>query len=223
MAGKGQLSKPTPVVPLVTGAPTIPSAIDGGYRLSDFTETLKDQTFSALYNIAGSTLMAYRGIAWGLFTTDTGEAIFPNCLYFEIGMQEQSQITDAPVENGSFVSYNKVDAPAQYMLGMSLGAVSASQSANLALLRKMRSSTDLYYVHMPNFISPAVNVVGISIRRTTQSGADLLLASVMLREVRTFATATLTTKKNGYNTTATQVGVVSAQTPTAAQSKAIAS
>ncbi len=223
MAGKGQISKPTPVVPLVTGAPTIPGAIDGGYRVSDFTETLKDQAFSALYNIAGATLMAYRGIAWGLFSTDTGVPIFPKCLYFEVSLQEQGQITDAPVEDGSFVSYNKVDAPAQYVLGMSLGPVSAQQSTDLALLRQMRSSTDLYYVHMPNFISPAVNVVGLSIRRTTQSGADLLLVSVMLREVRTFATATLTTKKNGYSATATQVGVVSAQTPTAAQAKAIAS
>lgn len=73
-----------------------------------------------------------------------------------------------------------------------------------------------------NFVSPAVNVVGLATRRTTQSRADLLLVFVTLREVRTFATVR-TTMKNGYNLEQQNMGVVNAQTPTAAQAKAIAS
>lgn len=224
MAGKGQISKPTPIVPLVTGAPTVTGAVDGGYRLTDFTEELSTSVFGTGLSVGASQLMLLRGISWGLFGTDTATPLFPNCLYFEVGLQEQSQITDAPLEQGSFVSYNKNDTPAQYVLGMSLGPVALWSGGNsdFEKLRAMRSSTDLYYVHMPNFVSPAANVVGLATRRTTQNGSDLLLVFVTLREVRTFATVR-TTMKNGYNLEQQNMGVVNAQTPTAAQAKAIAS
>ncbi|WP_146882493.1 phage baseplate protein [Acetobacter nitrogenifigens] len=144
---------------------------------------------------------------WGLFDS-SNSAVITSGRVRAIDMRVGYQVTDAPQENGAFMSYNKVKQPRQIMLEvlcdgstMSYGDTSAIDNLVstfttgatggstirkrfLAALEALVANTTLYTATTPEATYPNMNVVGYSIRRAADRGLYLLYADIMLQEIR---------------------------------------
>ncbi|MGN6312848.1 MAG: phage baseplate protein [Rhodanobacteraceae bacterium] len=123
----------------------------------------------------------------------------------------EERISDYPVQNGQFASYNKVKVPfdlrmvvtcqgLNYMqsalqsvtqtldqalsnIGLAFGQP-MSRDAFLRQLDMMLDSTDLYDVITPDKVYQNVNLVGYNHAKKNDEGGTLIIAELMFREVR---------------------------------------
>ena len=123
----------------------------------------------------------------------------------------EERISDYPVQNGQFVSYNKVKVPFDLRMVMTCQGLnvvqdalqSVTQSLNQALsniglafgqpmsrdaflrqLDDMLDSTDLYDVITPDKVYQNVNLVAYNHAKKNDEGGTLIIAELMFREVR---------------------------------------
>lgn len=123
----------------------------------------------------------------------------------------EERISDYPVQNGQFASYNKVKVPfdlrmvvtcqglniiqdalqsvtqsldqALSNIGLAFGQP-MSRDAFLRQLDTMLDSTDLYDVITPDKVYQNVNLVGYNHAKKNDEGGTLIIAELMFREVR---------------------------------------
>lgn len=120
---------------------------------------------------------------WGLYTQDgQPAAVVDNVSSLEALLE--AQISDYPVENGGFASYNKVIRPFDIRLSMSRGGPVEDRQAFVKAIQDAWQSTDLFNVVTPEVVYLDVNVVGV--RRLVESdrGVGLTMLDVALRKVR---------------------------------------
>lgn len=106
---------PFPDIPNVPGVSDIP--VNVGNIIPGAVDLNVTNIISAVRS--GSFLSAYQnlfGLKYGIFKD--GRAILEVDTITEISVSNQSQISDFPVERGSFSSYNKVALPSTYALDM---------------------------------------------------------------------------------------------------------
>jgi len=123
----------------------------------------------------------------------------------------EERISDYPVQNGQFVSYNKVKVPFDLRMVMTCQGLnvvqdalqSVTQSLNQALsniglafgqpmsrdaflrqLDDMLDSTDLYDVITPDKVYQNVNLVAYNHAKKNDEGGTLIIAELLFREVR---------------------------------------
>lgn len=165
---------------------------------------------------------------WGIFDA-TGAQVLTAAHVRAVEFESAHVISDAPQEDGAFVSYNKVATPRRFLLemlcdgsqtgsggldslvsqyspiaawgNMTGGGARMVRASFLATLAAMEDDTATYAVHTPEYSLASVNVVGHRYRRETRGGITLLVVQVMVVEVRCTAT-------QSYATTATAAGQV---------------
>jgi hypothetical protein len=123
----------------------------------------------------------------------------------------EERISDYPVQNGQFVSYNKVAVPFDLRMVMTCQGLnyvqsllqSVTQSLDQALgqlglafgqpmsrdsflrqLDTMLASTDLYDVVTPDKVYQNVNLVGCNHAKKSDEGGTLIIAELLFKEVR---------------------------------------
>ena len=164
-------------IPLVPGVPALASVATGlgaGPVLA-----IADQL--GLGSIFGAP-------QWGIFDSDGNPVLTGDCVA-EFGYRRDYQISDYPVEDGGFSSYNKVQRPAHFAVAFMVGGADADRSAFLAAAEDLAASLTLYSVATPEASYPSVNVTGVSYRRTNYRGATLMRVEVICEEVRVTAAA----------------------------------
>jgi hypothetical protein len=128
---------------------------------------------------------------WGLFTQgDDPQPVFDvdTCIEFNFG--DTSKISDFPVEQGAFASYNKVlhafQPKIKLMVGSSKDGSTSSQDRIQALLDKLYQevrSTNLYDLYMPEYFYEGVTVEKYNFKRTASKGRGSLEVDVTLMQV----------------------------------------
>jgi hypothetical protein len=123
----------------------------------------------------------------------------------------EERVSDYPVQQGEFVSYNKVKVPFDMRMVMTCQGLnyvqdalqSVTQSLNQALsniglafgqpmsrdaflrqLDEMLASTDLYDVVTPDKVYQNVNLVAYNHAKKNDEGGTLIIAELMFREIR---------------------------------------
>lgn len=120
---------------------------------------------------------------WGLYDQRGLPAVIvDNIQSLEVALE--AQISDFPVENGGFASYNKVIRPFDVRLAMSKGGSVEDRQAFVQQVQDAWQSLDLFNVITPEVVYLDVNVVGV--RRLVESdrGVGLMMLDVALRKVR---------------------------------------
>ena len=240
MAGKGLIDSLTdPEVLVSAGVPAILGLTSGAVATADqYAALVAATTEAAAIAQLQSAYDALTGYEWGIFcntaSTSTisslltslglssGEAYFPDALVLEMGYQSSRVSAAAPVQNGSFMNYNKTANPDQFMISLSFQGTSAQKNTQLATLLALRDSVTLVSVRMPAWRRQNMNVVGVNFDRNARMTADLLIVNVALQEVRTYATTQVLQTNTGTSTTTEDQGTLQATTPTATQSSSIA-
>lgn len=166
-------------------------------------------------SMVDAALLAQAERQWGIFTQDNRPVLTSGHVR-ALGVQSQCRIADAPLQDGSFLSYNKVRVPGLYevemlcdgssmelgsasVLGDLLGAVGMSGLSStlqtralfMAALDSLVADLGLYHIVMPEAVYANVNVTGYRLRREARQGVTLLLAELSVQEVRLSASATV--------------------------------
>ena len=128
---------------------------------------------------------------WGIFDINGNPVLTGDCVA-ELGYRRDYQISDYPVEDGGFASYNKVQRPAQFTVAFMVGGADSDRATFLNKAEAIAASLTLYSVATPEVAYPSVNVTGITYRRTSRHGATLMCVELSCEEVRVMAAAQFT-------------------------------
>ena len=124
------------------------------------------------------------GNYWGIFDQNGIPLLLADNVK-SVKFQNRSKISDAPIEQGSFASYNKVAEPytAEVVMTKASGGV-MERGAFLALLDTLANSTDLFMVITPEAIYPNCNIISYDYARSAGDGARMIKTNIHLQEVR---------------------------------------
>jgi hypothetical protein len=154
-------------------------------------------------NITGSTT-TLQSIGNTLLDQLTGNSM-PVLSTVGFDFLKEMKVSDFPVEQGGFASYNKVEMPANPTVTLAFAGSESDRTAFLAAIDAATKSTNLY-----NVVTPEVNYINYTIERYRYSrraykGATLLLVDVTLKEIRQVSAsfATVSPIVNPQNTSAT--------------------
>ena len=120
---------------------------------------------------------------WGIYDQSGLPAVIAdNVQSLEVALE--AQISDFPVENGGFASYNKVIRPFDIRVAMTKGGSVEERQTFVQQVQDAWQSLDLFNVVTPEVVYLDVNVVGV--RRLVESdrGVGLMMLDVSLRKVR---------------------------------------
>lgn len=94
-------------------------------------------------------------------------------------------VSDFPIQNGGFASYNKVNNPFDITLRMTKGGTLKQRTTFINQLTDIAGTTSLYKIITPEKTYFSCNVIGFSIVREEQRGAYFLAeVDVSFREIR---------------------------------------
>lgn len=148
-------------------------------------QALAGNAAKPLLGFAGAQLInRVFGNRWGIFNqSGIPLLLVDNVVTVKYG--GKSQVSSAPIEQGSFASYNKVAEPFSLTVRVSKasGGVVA-RGAFLALLETLAASTDLFMVITPEAVYPNCAITGYDYRREASDGARMIKADIHLQEVR---------------------------------------
>ena len=139
----------------------------------------------ALIKFGGAALIqAIFGNYWGIFGQN-GIPLLLSDNVMSVKHQNTSKVSNAPIERGSFASYNKVGVPFTVTVQMSKGSGGVfERGAFLGLLDTLANSTDLFLVITPEAVYPNMAITGYDYAREASDGARLLKVNIHLAEVR---------------------------------------
>jgi hypothetical protein len=181
---------PFPNVPFAPGVPLIPRS-----------KSLPPTTGFVLRTLVTAILRSFQsGVQWGIFT-QTGAALADTTLFgatnelltilgiqklstTSVGYVKDSKVSDFPVEQGGFASYNKVQMPSTAEVVMSFSGNDSERAAFLASIDAAQKSTNLFSVVTPDarYINHVIE--RYSYERTQNEGAYHIIVKINLKEVR---------------------------------------
>jgi hypothetical protein len=120
---------------------------------------------------------------WGIYDQAGSNVLDPDNIA-SIGYSGEYRISDYPIEQGQFETYNKVATPFQSRVSMSKGGKLSDRQGFLARIEQIRGDTKLYNVVTPERVYMDVNIERVTLDRTAAAGAGLLTVEIGLREIR---------------------------------------
>lgn len=162
-----------------------------------------------LGDLAGIDILNPRAGDWMILSNDGSPAIIPDTVA-RFDYRGESRVSDYPVEQGAFASYNKVATPFDIRMVMvcsglvipnllqnvrgafGLGQNMMQKSAFLDTLDYMLATTDLFSIVTPDRTYNSVNLVHYDFKRETTNGATLLIVEAWFRQIRVTGQATYT-------------------------------
>lgn len=186
---------PYPDIPPLPGVPPLPRSVD----VPPAVGLVFGEVASVLLNALQSPAQ------WGIFDSITGNLLGGNEQSLSIIQSIQAQITgqqgpilsfnaleyvketrisDFPVEEGGFATYNKVELPGNPTVTLALAGNESDRSAFLNAINAACLSTTLYFVITPEVIYGPVSLERYSYTRRSERGATLLMVEISLKEIR---------------------------------------
>lgn len=143
--------------------------------------------------IAGSALLAsgllQKGLnffkpQWGLYKADGKTLAIEPDSFVSIDYQNVQNVSQYPVEKGSFTSYNKVQTPFRASVKVSKGGSKSDRAAFILAVESLNTSLDLYTLITPEKTYKNVSLERYDYRRDALSGAGMMVVSLYLVEIR---------------------------------------
>lgn len=148
---------------------------------------------------------------WGLFDQN-GQPVIVGDSVISFDNDNESQISNYPVEQGGFESYNKVQLPFEITLVYTKGGSVSDRANFLAAIDAAKASLALLTVLTPEKSYPNVNVKRSTLTRTAKNGVTLLTVNVYCQEIRSAPALQF----SNTNTPSSPTPITNAQNPEAA-------
>lgn len=125
---------------------------------------------------------------WGLYRKGV-QVIKPDSI-ISIDYRQDAKISDHPLEDGAFETYNKVGTPYDIRIRMCKGGTQAERTEFLKTCEMLVNSFDVYDVVTPEKTYINANVQRYDYARSATNGVGLLTVEMSIIEIRRFAKAT---------------------------------
>lgn len=171
------------------------------------------QDFSLLGNLVNSIInLRFPAPNWGVFLPGTTTKAFDVSSVVELDIGGESAVSDYPLENGTFASYNKVIMPNVFMVRMTRDGSETQRAAFLNWLEINRGALSLFDILCPEAIYPSATLKSYRITRNSSSGAAMVIADCVFQEVRqiqaVYSSSSITSPANRPSTPAARVNPV---------------
>lgn len=176
-------------IPKVPGVPTLPS-----YSPNNVALLVAD---------AVTLLTGFLGPQWGVFLD--GVQAFDYNSVVDFDYKQDWTVADYPVEDGAFLSYDKVQLPFDVRVRLASGGSEFERQALLTEVRAAANTLNLYDVVTPEETYSSCNIVHVDFKRTNLDGVGMILIDVWFQQIRQTATSTFSN---------TQTPVVAGETST---------
>lgn len=157
---------------------------------------------------------------WGVFN-DGGDLVIDPDSFGAIEYMKEYRISNFPVEEGGFQSFNKVETPFSARIAMFKGGSDADRLDFLATVEAAIMTLDLYSIMTPSRGYDNANLTRYDYSQTAQNGVTLLRVDLSFEQVRDTAVATFTNSKAPGGADAVNDGSVQPKAPTPAQTPAV--
>ncbi|WP_072059810.1 MULTISPECIES: phage baseplate protein [Xenorhabdus] len=146
---------------------------------------IPDAAMDAGISLGGAALInKLFGNYWGIFN-QYGIPLLLADSVISLQYQNQYRVVSAPIENGSFATYNKVGEPYKVTVQLSKSSGGTlERGAFLSQLEILAKSTLKFHVVTPEFVYTNAAIVGYDIAREAKDGATLLKVNLHLEEIR---------------------------------------
>lgn len=160
---------------------------------------------------------------WGVFDSDNNPVLTPDSI-IDFSNRQEYRISDFPVQQGQFASYNKVRLPFDIAIKMTSGGTVSDRTQFLSEVDQVAASTDLYMIVTPEKTYFGVNATHVEVTRRGKDGAFWLDdVEVHFRQIvqvtAQYSTTTIQPTENAQNPAAVpaiNAGQVQPQVPSAA-------
>ena len=133
--------------------------------------------------------------AWGIYRN--GQLAIEADSILKVEFKGLARISNAPQEEGAFLSFNKVQAPYESRVQMTKGGSESDRASFLSALEASKKSLNLYDIVMPEKQFMNANLTGYTFTRTARSGVTLLTIDAVFEEVRQAAAPRFTSTTGG--------------------------
>ena len=140
---------------------------------------------SVLSSALGSLWSAlFPGDKWGIFEPGKEDGPVMVDSIVEMGINGSAETSSYPIESGSFTSYNKVRNPSMLMLRVTKEGRASTRSYITDWLQENLNLPTQWDIVMPEKRYSGYTLVEYRILRGASSGAGMIVADLMMQEVR---------------------------------------
>lgn len=157
---------------------------------------------------------------WGIFLDGAPVIVADSVVSF--GFKQDWPISDYPIEEGSFESYDKVETPFMTRVRLACGGSTSRRQAFIDSIAAIVGDLNLYDVVTPEIVYENVNVTHWDYNRTAQNGVGLVTVDLWLLQIRVNATATFSNTKSPSAAGTQSGGAVQTVPPTPSQQSSAA-
>lgn len=137
---------------------------------------------SELFNFSGDAENPIERI-W-MLVDENGEQAVPFNVYLSMNVKNESKVVSAPVENGSFVTYNKATSPIQITASLAITGKPDEIKSALSIIMDMVGDTSIVSLVTPDYEYKSLCIASCNYRRSADNGIDMLIVDCSLIEVR---------------------------------------
>lgn len=159
---------------------------------------------------------------WGVFDA-SGNPVAVYDTFIATGARSQRTSTQAPIEGGSFSSYNKVTSPRVNHVTLACGGTLMTRTQFLQAIDAACASLNLYTILIPELSYTNCSLESWDFRRVRdEGGATMIVIDLAFSQIRQTQAQYTKATKTPAGTAQYNGGKVQAATPTASQSSALA-
>jgi hypothetical protein len=151
------------------------------------------------------------GPGWGIFLD--GAQAFPYNSVVDFDYKQDWPVSDYPVEDGGFQSYDKVQLPFDVKVRIASGGSELERQALLAAVDAAANTLDLYDVATPEATYSSCCITHYDYKRASHSGVGVIIIDIWFVEVRVTSTSTFSNTQTPAVAGQQNTGNVSPQSP----------
>lgn len=121
--------------------------------------------------------------SWGVYDA-SGKLFLEPDSFLGLRYRNQNYISDYPVEEGAFSTYNKVQTPFDAWVSLSKGGTLNERQNFLKNVEKMFADIALYTLITPELTYPDVSVENYDYERRVRNGAHIIVTHIRFKQVR---------------------------------------
>jgi hypothetical protein len=120
---------------------------------------------------------------WGIIDANYNYVLQPDSVV-RMDFDEAYRVSDYPVEQGTFSSYNKVRGPFVGTVTMAKGGSTSERQSFLEAAHAIEASLTPYYLQVPEGSYGPLTIDRVSYERRASNGATLILAHLHFTKIR---------------------------------------
>lgn len=149
---------------------------------------------------------------WGIFLNGFPVVLADNVV--SVDYKQDWTISDYPLEQGAFESYDKVAHPFECKVRFSAGGSVGNRQSFLNSIAAIAGNLTLYDIVTPEETYTSVNITHYDYRRTSINGVGLITVDVWAVQVRVTATASFQNVTSPTSASPQNGGIVQTNMPT---------